>query len=158
MHTDEESRLLWEVRGAGQVRGFDLTTLQEKVSFQVPTAVLKHQDSVFHTCHCFSSSSSSSKTSILKQYLAVGTSDGRIFVWDLQRGVLVSTLTLPSVPHHAVFSSDSLSLFICLKSSSCVHKFEISSGKETLNLKCGKKYVNLIALNPKAQVIAVASR
>ena len=87
---------------------------------------------------------------------AAGTSDGMIIIWDLSRGVVVHEIAssgdLP--PTDVSFSKDAKSLYVA-SGINKIDVYDVASGAAGKSLKCGKKAVQRICVNPKADVLAI---
>jgi len=91
-------------------------------------------------------------------YFAVGSSNGAVIVWDLSRGVVLSTIGIAhesAVATDIAFANDGKSLYVSSANQSIV-QYDIVSGAQVNRIKCGKKGATKIALNPKVNVIAAA--
>ncbi len=92
--------------------------------------------------------------------LAVGCSDGVILIWDLARGVVARVIGDASQGlaevRDVAFSSDGKSLYACSEGESFVKKICVADGALQRTLKGNKKGSNKLAVNPKAQAIALA--
>ena len=118
-----------------------------------------------HACTCLAWSCSGSGNSTEKSklgFFAMGFNDGQLLVWDLSRGIVIKNIQHSSgaAPVSIVFgsssSSDSPPLYVSIGDKH-VYKYNIKTGDIMKALKVGKKTVSKIALNPKLDVIAVAS-
>ena len=92
--------------------------------------------------------------------LAVGCSDGVILIWDLARGVVARVIGDASKGlaevRDVAFSSDGKSLYACSEGESFIKIYSVADGALQRTLKGNKKGSNKLAVNPKAQAIALA--
>ena len=87
---------------------------------------------------------------------AVAASSGTVIIWDLSRGVVTQTLntTNESITELA-FSNDGESIFISSKEPEII-QYSIKTGNIINNIKSTKKGAIKLAMNPKANVLAIA--
>jgi WD40 repeat protein len=147
MYTDEDASVAWQVCTDGRIRALDLVTLEEKVSFIPPIST---SNRINGSAHAF-------KRTKQHAYIAIGTTDARLLIWDLVRGVILKTINLEASCVHCVFSNDGEAIYISIQSAH-VYQYDIQSGKEMKALKVGKKAVTKFCVNPKANVLAIATR
>lgn len=91
-------------------------------------------------------------------YFAVGCSDGTIVIWDLVRGVVLTSFKAGDTNSNitsVVFASDALSVYVS-DEQNFVHQYLIESGELLKSIKTGKKAVQKLALNPLVDALAVA--
>lgn len=89
---------------------------------------------------------------------AIGTSDGKIVLWDLIRGVVRKTITISdtsSIPNDIAFSNDGSSLF-SISHHNQIIQYNVETGETINTFKSGKKGSLKLAMNPKANVFAIA--
>ena len=89
--------------------------------------------------------------------LGVGCSDGTIIVWNLVTGTVDRVLGVSNetpVSTDLAFSNDKGSLFVSSQSS--VLQYSIKDGALMQTLKAGKRGALKLAMNPKANVLALA--
>lgn len=138
------------------------TDTQKRQRVFVEKNHLSHSYSSFAWSNGSSSSSSSKRKSggaeIAKNdILAIGCSDGTIIIWNLLTGVVQKTLGTPNetpVPTDLALSNDSKTLFV--SSHSNVAQYNLEDGQILQTLKAGKHGALKLAMNPKADVIAIA--
>ena len=129
---------------------WDIDTRQEKRSYV-------ERNHLEHTYTCFASWNNPKAETDLG-YFAVGTSNGTVIVWDFSRGIILKTIGVAKespVPTDIVFSSDGKSIFVS-SSQSHVISYSVATGEQLRSYKGGKKGNLKLALNPKANVLAVA--
>lgn len=88
----------------------------------------------------------------------VGFSDGTLIVWDLARGVVSKTLgkvNESDAPTDIAFTNDQNTVFVSSNQNK-VLVYNLKSGEVERSLKAGKKGIQKLAANPKANVIAAA--
>ena len=89
---------------------------------------------------------------------AIGCSDGTVIIWDLVRGIVQRTITLTDTAHPAndiVFTNDGKELLI-VNNQNQLLVYNVSTGELSKSIKTHKKGSTKVAVNPKANVVAVA--
>ena len=89
--------------------------------------------------------------------LAIGCSDGTIIVWNLVTGVVervLGALNETPVPTDVALSNDGKSLFV--SSAASVVQYSVKDGTLLQTLKAGKHGALKLAMNPLADVLAIA--
>ena len=147
MFTDSESSTLWQVNQDARILAFDLVTLEEKFTLSPP---LSSKNIVHRHCHSF-------QRYKLSSYFAIGTIDARVFIWDLERGIISHTLQLTSPCYQCILDIKQGSIFLHMHSTQ-VYQFDLKTGHEIQSFKVGSKNIDKIALNPKVRLMAVAAR
>ena len=147
MYADHDTCTLWQVGHDARIHAFDLVTLEEKFTLSPP---LSSNNIVEGPSHCFQRHQQSS-------YMAIGTIDSRVFIWDLDRGIIVMTLQLSSPCYRCIFDIHLSSLFIHTQSTH-IHQYDIQSGNEMKSFKVSKKSIDVLALNPKVHMMAISAR
>ena len=94
-----------------------------------------------------------------RDYFACGASDGTIIVWDITRGVVAKTLgkVNGTVATSINFSLDRKTLYVAT-GENFISAYSVQTGEQLTPIKCGKKPVKRIRSNPKANVLAYATR
>lgn len=143
-----KSKTFLSITGDNRIHLWDIDTRRERRSY-VEKNHLSHE----YTCSSFYGNHKDSLGLI-----AVGTSDGQVFVWDLARGVVVKNIVSESGERISdlVFSNDGLSLFTISSSSAGLNQYSLDTGELVRTYKANKKGSSKVAMNPKADVVAVA--
>ena len=128
---------------------FDAETSVEKSSFVEPNH-LNHN----YTCYDWLGGKIGER-----DYFACGASDGTIIIWDVTRGVVAKTLgkVNGAVASSINFSLDRKSVYVAT-GENFVTSYSIQTGDQLASIKCGKKPVKRIRSNPKANIMAIATR
>lgn len=90
-----------------------------------------------------------------RSIVAVGFSDGLVFIWDMSRGVIVQTLGVVNqspAPTDVVFGSDDSSIFVSAQGHPVI-QYNRLTGEVVQQMKVGRKGAAKLALNPKANVL-----
>jgi WD40 repeat protein len=143
-----KSKTLLSISRDNRIHLWDIDSRRERRSY-VEKNYLSHE----YTC---SSLFAKQKDSL--GILAIGTSDGQVITWDLSRGVVVKNIASESRDSISdlVFSNDGHSLFTISSSSATMNQYSVTTGELIKSFKANKKGSMKIAMNPKADVIAVA--
>jgi len=143
-----ESKTFIHIADDNRVHMWDTDRAKERASY-----VEKHHLGHSYTCSAWKGGKKDNLG-----YFAVGASDGTVVVWDLTRGVVskvLGTAHESPVPSSVVFASDAKSLLVASSSHHSVLRYDLASGAQTAAYKMGKRGISTIALNPKADVLAV---
>lgn len=142
------SKLFTYISKDNRIHLWDTESKKEKRSY-----VEKHHLSHQYTCFDWKQLSADNLG-----LFAVGCSDGTIVIWDLVRGIVVTTFKIGDTNSNitsVVFASDATSVFVSDEQNS-VHQYLIESGELLKSIKAGKKSIQKLALNPRVDVLAVA--
>ncbi len=132
-----------------KIKFFDVESQKEKRSYTE-----KHSLNHSYVCSSWSNYFSSQKDNL--GLFSVGASDGKIIIWDLNRGVVSKTLELDdeNAPLDLCFSNDHKSIYVSTQQNQIL-EYELNSGSLTNSFKVGKKIAQKIAMNPKTSAIAI---
>jgi WD40 repeat protein len=143
-----QSKSFAHISATNRIHLYDIDTRKEKRVY-----VEKN-----HLSHSYTSSSWLHGKKEALGVFAVGSSDGTVVVFDLARGVVSKTLGIPNdtpAPTDIAFANDGQSVFVA-SSQHTVVQYNLATGEQLKSLKTGKKGVMKMAMNPKADVLAVA--
>ena len=146
--SSNESKTFIHVAEDNRVHLWDTDRAKERASY-----VEKH-----HLGHSYTASAWKGGKKDSLGYFAVGASDGTVVVWDLTRGVVskvLGTAHESPVPSSLAFAADAKSLLVASSSHHSVLQYDLDNGEQTKAYKTGKRGISKIALNPKADVLAV---
>jgi WD40 repeat protein len=142
------SNVFLNISNDSKVHLWDIETRKEKRTYTDKNH-LSHE----YSCVCWKPGT--------KEHLGhcvVGYSDGVVVVWDLVRGVVTRTFgnagQTPS-PSSIAVANDGQSIFIGTNESE-ISQYDIASGNLIKKFTGGKKGTNLMAINPKAAVLAIS--
>ncbi len=149
-HLDVSSRAFANIHSDNRIHLFDLEAGVERQSL-VERGHLSHT----YTCSAWSKPAQAAKkndstTNSRYGLLAVGTSNSRIIIFDLDRGVVRSNIEVDGVPSDISFG-DSVgnNVYYTVVGSPEVHR--LGPGSKTLpSIRAGKRGFLKIAANPKA--------
>lgn len=142
------SKSFAHISSDNRIHLWDIVTRQEKRSY-VDKNHLSHEFTCFTWKH-------GPKERL--GHAVVGYSDGLTMVWDLTRGVVVKTIGTVGesvVPTAVAISNDASSVYVGSAEEDIV-EFSLLSGEVVRKLKSAKKGVQRMALNPKAEVLAIS--
>lgn len=130
-----------------RLRLWDTNLCQEKRSY-----VEKN-----HLLHTYVCSAWRQSTEVELGLFAVGASDGSIVIWDLSRGIALSTIsTSKDSPASGIaFAVDGQSIYASSNSSEII-EYDIKSGLKKSGLMTGMKSCLRICISPVADILAVS--
>lgn len=153
MHTlvSAKSKIFVHISGDNRIHVWDTDTHRRRRVY-----VDKNHLTHTYTCHAYHETTANHKEGL--GLYAVGTSDGLVMIWDLTRGIVVKTIgtaNSSATPTDIVFSNDGRSIFVATMNQD-ITQYDTSSGEELKTLKGNKRGNTKLAMNPKANVIAIA--
>jgi WD40 repeat protein len=93
---------------------------------------------------------------LMKHLLVIGASDGLLLLFDLNKGVVAKSIQQTQPVRSLSCSADASSVF-CASGERSVMCCDVQTGNMS-TIKCGKKEILKVKCNPKANIIAVATR